>query len=84
MGTFAKVFQDAVDDLERDARDVGLNPTSICRETKTSRATPDRWRRSLPKTVQLLDEMQTVVEEKKAAIEQKKEDLREPGAPIAG
>lgn len=83
MGTFAKVFQEAVDKLERDAHDVGLNLTSICRETKTSRATPDRWRRSPPKTVQLLDEMQTIVEKKRAAVEQEKEDLRDPDEPAA-
>ena len=58
-------FQAAVVALESDAKKVGLTITSICRETGVSRATPDRWKREAPTTVQLLAKMQALVERKK-------------------
>lgn len=61
-------FKEAVSKLETDAKKVGLTITSICRETGVSRATPDRWKREAPTTVQLLARMQDVVERKKRAL----------------
>lgn len=61
-------FKEAVSKLETDAKKVGLTITSICRETGVSRATPDRWKREVPTTVQLLARMQDVVERKKRAL----------------
>ena len=61
MANFEKDFFAALDQLEVDAKAVGLNLTSICKETGVSRATPGRWRREVPMTVQLLRQMQDVV-----------------------
>ena len=61
MANFEKDFFAALDKLEVDAKAVGLNLTSICKETGVSRATPGRWRREVPMTVQLLRQMQDVV-----------------------
>lgn len=65
MADFEKTFQEALDKLEVDAKAVGLTLTSICRDTGVSRATPDRWRKEPPKTVELLKKMQEVVEAKR-------------------
>lgn len=62
---FVKTFHGALDKLEADAKAVGLTLTSICRDTGVSRATPDRWRKSVPKTIVLLGEMQDLVEAKR-------------------
>ncbi len=62
MKYFTEVFNEAVDKLENDAKEAGLNITAVCRETNTARATPDRWRKYPPKTIKLLDDMQRVVE----------------------
>lgn len=61
MTNFEKVFRDTLDKLEVDAKEVGLTLTSICRSTGVSRATPDRWRKQPPNTVEILTKMQGVV-----------------------
>lgn len=58
---FEQDFQAALNKLEEDAKAVGMTLTSICRATGVSRATPDRWRKTPPKTVELLRQMQEVV-----------------------
>lgn len=60
--TIDEEFKDALERLEKDAKDVGMTITSICRETGVSRATPDRWRRHPPKSIELLTKMQSIVE----------------------
>lgn len=65
MSNFVDDFKTALDNLESDAKSVGLNLTSICRETGVSRATPDRWRKHIPKTIEIVAEMQRVVAEAK-------------------
>ena len=59
--TFAQVFKERMESLEEDAKSVGINLTTICEEANISRATPDRWRRRIPKTIMLVDEMEAVV-----------------------
>lgn len=61
-------FNAALDQLEKDAAEVGLTLTSICRTTKVSRATPDRWRKDTPMTVEILASMQKVVADKRAEL----------------
>lgn len=65
---FEKVFQQELDKLEADAKEVGLTLTSICRDTGVSRATPDRWRKEPPKTVEILTKMQNLVAERRAQL----------------
>lgn len=54
-------FNDALDRLERDAKTAGLTWSSVCRLAGASRATPERWHRSPPATVQILANMQRIV-----------------------
>ena len=58
---FSDVFKERVARLEADMAEVGLNWTAACRKAKVSRATPDRWRKATPKTVELIDKFEAVV-----------------------
>lgn len=63
---FEKIFRRRIDDIEREARALGITMTEICRQTEISRATPDRWRAKVPKTIALLDQMEAVLEDVRA------------------
>ena len=67
---FVETFIATLDKLEADAIKVGETLTSICRTTGISRATPDRWRKEIPKTILLMAEMQGIVVAKRAALAQ--------------
>jgi hypothetical protein len=71
--TFEDVFRSRVAKIEADARAVGLNFTSICKEAGISRATPDRWKRATPNTISIVTRMEEIVARKRAE-----------GAPAAG
>ncbi|NCE85273.1 hypothetical protein [Pseudomonas sp. Q1] len=58
---FQEVFYRYLDDMERRAHAVGLTLTDLCRESKVARATPDRWRKSLPKTIQNVCDLEAIV-----------------------
>ncbi len=66
---FVSDFHAAIDQLEENAKKEGLTLTSICRDTGVSRATPDRWRKKIPKTIELLGQMQDIVEAKRLSNE---------------
>ena len=55
---FSLVFQERVDDIYRRAESAGVSVTALCRGAETARATPDRWRKRLPKTVTLVDDLE--------------------------
>lgn len=59
--TFEAVFRSRVAKIEADARAVGLNFTTICKEAGISRATPDRWKRGTPRTIEIVDQMEKIV-----------------------
>lgn len=61
--TFVEVFQKRVKKIERDALRVGLNFTVICKQAGISRATPDRWKKSTPKTILLIAKLESIIEE---------------------
>jgi transposase-like protein len=65
--TFGEVFRDRLDKVEAAAKAAGINMTVVCKEAGISRATPDRWRRKLPKTAEIIDKMEKVVAKYKAA-----------------
>lgn len=58
---FNQVFYEYLEKLEQRAHAVGLTLTDLCRESGVSRATPDRWRKSLPKTIQNVCDLEAVV-----------------------
>lgn len=64
--TFTDEFKNRIEVIESDARAVGLNFTSICKEAGISRATPDRWKRKTPKTVEIVTQMEAIVARQKA------------------
>jgi len=66
QATFEDVFRQRVAKIESDARAVGLNFTSICKEAGISRATPDRWKRATPNTVSIVTRMEEIVARKRA------------------
>ena len=63
---FVEVFRDTLADIESGAKAAGSSITEICKETKISRTTPDRWKANTPNTVQLIARMQDAVARKKA------------------
>lgn len=66
--TFGKVFRERLEKIAQDAQAAGINLTVVCKGAGISRATPDRWRRKLPKTIEIIDKMESVVEERRAAV----------------
>lgn len=63
---FVEVFHDTLADIESGAKAAGSSITEICKETKISRTTPDRWKANTPNTVKLIARMQEAVARKKA------------------
>lgn len=57
------LFYEKLKNIEERAHKVGLTMTDICKQSGVARATPDRWRKELPKTIQCLQDMETVVAE---------------------
>lgn len=64
--TFNDEFKKRIEKIESEAKAIGMNFTSICKEAGISRATPDRWKRSTPKTIQIVTEMEEIVAKHKA------------------
>lgn len=65
--SFQKMFQDRLDNIEERGRARGLTLTHICRYAGVARATPDRWRKNTPLSVELIDKMEAVVAEAEIA-----------------
>jgi hypothetical protein len=59
--SFGELFLARLQELEEEAKLCGLNMTVICKEAGISRASPDRWRRELPKTILLMETMEEIV-----------------------
>lgn len=68
QNNFDDEFKKRIADLETRAHKAGLNFTSICREAKISRATPDRWKRETPKTIQIVARMESIVAKREEAL----------------
>lgn len=58
---FQEVFYSHLDDLELRAHKLGLTMTDLCSRSGVARATPDRWRKSLPSTVRCMIDLEKVV-----------------------
>lgn len=69
---FDDVFTQRIAQLERDAREVGLNLTSVCKLAGISRATPDRWKRKPPATIEIVTRMDAIVAEHREQLEAQK------------
>lgn len=60
---FSQVFLTRIDNIERRALQLGTSLTAICKGVGISRATPDRWRRQIPRTIEIVDAMEKWTEE---------------------
>jgi hypothetical protein len=58
---FEKVFFERIDDIEEDAKALGSTITEVCRVAKISRATPDRMRETAPKSIRIIDDMESAL-----------------------
>lgn len=63
--TFTEDFKARIASIEAEAKAMGLNWTSICKEAGLSRATPDRWKKKTPKTVQVVTQMEEILKRHK-------------------
>lgn len=63
--TFGDVFIARLDKIVEDAEAAGINLTIVCALAGISIATPNRWRRKLPRTIELIETMEQIVEEHK-------------------
>lgn len=63
--TFSEVFSERIKGLEVEAKSAGMSFTEVCRLAGMSRATPDRWKREIPKTIELVDRMAEIIDAKK-------------------
>lgn len=59
--TFDQVFKTRLRTIEDDAKAKGLNWTTLCKEAGVSRATPDRWRKHVPASIELVAKLETAV-----------------------
>lgn len=62
---FNQNFHEAMDAIEADAKASGIDMTHLCEETGISRATPSRWKRRVPKTIELVTRLQKALEKAK-------------------
>lgn len=60
-GVFSSLFLERLDDIERRAQKIGLTITHVCRDSGVARATPDRWRANVPKSVKLMDDLEKAI-----------------------
>lgn len=67
--TFTDEFRKRITAIEADAKACGLNWTSICKEAGLSRATPDRWKKKTPKTVEVVTQVEQIVARHKQALQ---------------
>lgn len=65
--SFKAVFLQRLQDVEVRAKACGLTMTHLCRAKGIARATPDRWKKKPPKSIQLMDDLEAVVVEAEKA-----------------
>lgn len=65
MTTFTEEFKHRLAAIEADGKLIGLNFTTICEGVNVSRATPDRWKKKIPCTVELVTKMEAFVAQQK-------------------
>lgn len=78
--TFAEDFQAKIAEIEQEANACGLNWTSLCKEAGLSRATPDRWRKKIPKTIEVVTKMQEIIARHKQAQELLADEKADPAS----
>lgn len=64
---FGDAFIEAVDGIIRDAKEIGVPMSEICSDASVSRATPSRWKRNQPSTIETVVKLQGAVAARRAA-----------------
>lgn len=59
-------FAQRIRDLDARVRAIGVSWSQICRATGTARATPDRWLRRVPKSVETMAAMEKAIADAEA------------------
>lgn len=67
QNTFTDAFRARIAKIEADAKACGLNWTSLCIQAGISRATPDRWKKKTPKTVEVVTKIENIIAAHKAS-----------------
>lgn len=68
MVDFERTFADTVEELERDAKRVGLTQEAMAAAGQCSSATIRRWKRRSPETVKIVARIQAAIEAKRQTI----------------
>ncbi len=61
-GEFYQQFISRLNAIEARAKAAGITMTYICADCGISRATPERWRKAVPRTIEILDQMDECVQ----------------------
>ena len=67
MKTFEDDFKERLNAIVARGEAVGISVTELCRRTGISRATPDRWCKSAPLSIRLVDKLESEVAAAEAA-----------------
>jgi len=62
------LFLQKLDELQRRTEACGRTMTDACRDTKLSRATPNRWRREICQTLQKMNTLEDWVEKQERRV----------------
>ena len=66
MSSFYQTMTDRLSDIEARAKAVGSNMTQVCKSTGVARVTYERWRQRAPKSVALVDQLDSHVRDLEA------------------
>lgn len=69
MSKFEAAFAETVDELEREARRVGLSQEALAVAGGVSSSTVRRWKTRTPTLVTVIGKMQVAIEEKRQTIQ---------------
>ncbi len=61
MKTMQELFNEKLSRIYQRALDADISVSLICKKSGVSRATPDRWRKSPPLSIALIDKMEEVL-----------------------
>ncbi len=70
--TFEAEFRRRLNSIISRGAAVGMTVTKLCKAAGVARATPDRWRKKAPKTIELIDQFEAQVVEAEKAFKKKR------------
>lgn len=69
---FSELFVERLKAIEVAADERGISLSAICRGARIARATPDRWHLKIPRTIEIIDDMEAALEKETRKKEKKK------------